>query len=277
MAKKTFLIDVDKCTDCKLCVIACKDEHVDSFYSPWTKPQPETGQFWIDIHSRERGRTPRVKVTHLPLLCQHCENAPCIKACPEDAIKTRDDGLVWIDPAACTGCGLCQEACPYDVIYMNGDLDIAQKCTGCAHRVDKGELPRCVDVCPHEAIIFADETDGIFSEAEQGKSLEIYHPEYKTEPRVYWKGLPKPWITGTVIDEAADEVISGASIESVDLFEDGSVLVDSDEFGDFWVRGMEKGRKYRVEIKMEGYEDFLAVVTTDTDQDLGFVSLKKTP
>ena len=152
MGKKSFLIDVDKCSGCSLCIIACKDEHVGNSYAPWTAPQPDTGHFWIDVIPVERGKTPRVKMSYLPVLCQHCENAPCIKACPEDAIKRRADGLVWIDPAVCNNCGLCQEACPYDVIYMNEDLGIAQKCTGCAHRVDEGLLPRCAEVCPHDAI-----------------------------------------------------------------------------------------------------------------------------
>jgi Fe-S-cluster-containing dehydrogenase component len=275
MGKKNFLIDAAKCTGCKLCIIACKDEHVENSYPPWTMPQPDTGHFWIDVHATERGRIPRVRVTYLPLLCQHCANAPCIKACPEGAIKRRDDGLVWIDPAACTGCGLCKEACPYDVIYMNGELDIAQKCTGCAHRVDEGALPRCAEVCPHDAIVFGDETDGVFSEAGDGGALEIHHPEYKAEPRVYWKGLPKPWIAGAVMDEAGDEVISGAAITAVDLFEGGSVTVLSDEFGDFWVRGVEKDRKYKIEIRKEGYQDFLAIVTTNGDQDLDVVRMRK--
>ncbi len=277
MGKKKFLIDADACTGCNLCVIACKDEHVGTSYLPWTMPQPDTGHFWIDVKPIERGEIPRVKMKYLPVLCQHCENAPCIKACPvEGAIKRRDDGLVWIDPAACTGCGLCEEACPYDVIYMNEELGIAQKCTGCAHRVDEGLLPRCVEICPHDAILFGDETDSIFSEVEHGETLEVYHPEYQAQPRVYWKGLPKPWIAGAVIDAVSDEVISGVAITSVDLFEDGSVTVLSDEFGDFWIRGLEKDRKYRLEIRKEGYEDFLAIVTTDGEQDLGNVCLKRT-
>ena len=269
MGKKSFLIDVDKCTGCMLCIIACKDEHVGSAYMPWTEPQPDTGQFWIDVVALERGRTPRVKMSYLPLLCQHCANAPCVKACPEGAIKTRDDGLVWIDPASCTNCGLCEKACPYGVIYMNAELGIAQKCTGCAHRVDDGALPRCAEVCPHDAIVFGEATDNVFDEA----ALETYHPEYQAEPRVLWKGLPKPWIAGTVIDAASDEVITGVAVTSVDLFADGSVTVLSDEFGDFWIRGLEKDRKYRVEIKKDGYTDIREIVTTDGDQDLGTVGL----
>jgi tetrathionate reductase subunit B len=274
--KKSFLVDVAKCTGCSLCIIACKDEHVGSDYAPWTRPQPDTGHFWIAVHAMERGRIPRVRMTYLPLFCQHCANAPCIKACPEDAIKRRDDGLVWIDPEPCTGCALCQPACPYDVIYRNAERGIAQKCTGCAHRVDEGVLPRCVDVCPHDAIVFGDEADPVFSEVERDVGLEVYHPEYNAQPRVYWQGLPKPWITGSLIDAVSDEVISGATITSVDLFEDGSVSVLSDAFGDFWIRGVEKNRKYRLEISKEGYETVLTIVTTDGDQDLGNVCLHRT-
>ena len=273
MGKKAFLIDADKCTGCKLCIVACKDEHVGNDHMPWTKPQPETGHFWIDVKPLERGSMPRLRMNHLPLNCQHCENAPCIKACPEDAIKRRDDGLVWIDATACTGCGLCQPACPYDVIYMNAELAVAQKCTGCAHRVDEGALPRCAEICPHEAILFGDETDAIF--AAGGKPLDVFHPEYQAAPRVFWKGLPTPWIAGTVVDPDADEALSGVAVTAHDLFESGSVTVQSDGFGDFWVRGMARGRKYRVEISKAGYQDQTAIVTTDGDQDLGTVYLKK--
>jgi tetrathionate reductase subunit B len=276
MSKKTFLIDVEKCTNCSLCIVACKDEHVDSGYSPWTKPQPETGQYWINVLSLERGKSPRIRMTYLPLLCQHCENAACIKACSEGAIKRRDDALVWIDPLACNGCGLCQKACPYSVIYINGELGIAQKCTGCAHRVDEGALPRCVEVCPHDVIRIGDEADSIQSDVAPNKPLEVYHPEYQAEPRVYWKGLPTPWIAGMVIDPVSDEVIADAEVTAIDLFEKESFTVLSDEFGDFWMRGVKENWRYRVEIKKEGYEDVIDIVVTDGDQDLGTVCLQRT-
>jgi tetrathionate reductase subunit B len=276
MNGKNFLVDADKCTGCKLCIIACKDEHVGMAYMPWTKPQPDTGHFWINVLSIERGSMPRVRMSYLPLLCQHCENAPCMKACPENAIKRRSDGLVWIDPVGCNGCNLCQEACPYGVIYMNDELGIAQKCTGCAHRVDAGTLPRCAEVCPHDAIMFTKEVSSAIDNSEDNRPIEIYHPEYQTEPRVYWKGLPKPWIAGTLIDEAKDEVISGAAVTATDLINDASVTVASDEFGDFWIMRMKEDRKYRLAIRKDGYQNFQAIVTTNGDQDMGDISLKQT-
>jgi Fe-S-cluster-containing dehydrogenase component len=272
MKNHTFLIDVEKCTGCMLCSISCKDEHVQNSYAPWAEPQPGTGHFWIDVRAQERGRIPRVRVTYLTVHCQNCEKSPCATVCPDDAIKTRDDGLVWIDPGPCTGCGLCPDACPYDVIFMNKDLEIAQKCTGCAHRVDKGEEPRCSQVCPHDAILFGD----LHDIGDDTGGLETLHPEFGAEPRVYWKGLPRPWIAGLVIDAAADEVITGASITSTDLTDDATLSTQSDEFGDFWIKGLEKDRKYQVDIKMDGFEDFRVVVTTDADQDVGTVGLKRT-
>lgn len=163
MGKKLFLVDAEKCTGCALCVVACKDEHVGHSYLPWTGPQPDTGHFWVDVRGLERGNIPRVAVSHLPVFCQHCENAACLKACPDNAIFRREDGLVWIDESACSGCGLCVEACPYDAIFMNETRAVAQKCTGCAHRVDEGLEPRCAEICPHEAIVFGEASD-IFSD-----------------------------------------------------------------------------------------------------------------
>jgi tetrathionate reductase subunit B len=268
---KTFIVDADKCTACQLCVIACKDEHVGRGYPPWSAPQPDTGQFWIRIESRERGQIPRVRVTHLPIHCQHCADAPCIPACPQGAIKRRADGLVWIDPALCNGCGECQKACPYDVIYLNPDRKLAQKCTGCAHRVDEGLLPRCADICPHDAIVF---TDGhAAGAAPQAERLEVYHPEFRTKPTVFWRGLPKPWIAGMLIDAARDEVIAGATITATDLLESESLTVTSDEFGEFWIRGLASGREYGLDISVPGYQPLRTVVTTDGDQDLGAVCL----
>jgi NAD-dependent dihydropyrimidine dehydrogenase PreA subunit len=159
---------------------------------------------------------------------------------------------------------------------MNGDLGLAQKCTGCAHRVDEGALPRCAEVCPHDVIRIGDDADSLQSDVVPDKPLEVYHPEYHAEPRVYWKGLPTPWIAGVVIDPVRDEVISGAEVTAIDLFEEGSFTVLSDAFGDFWMRGMKENWRYRVEIRKEGYEDVIDIVVTNGDQDLGTVCLKRT-
>ena len=269
--KKKFLIDMEKCTSCQLCVIACKDEHVGADYLPWTKSQPQTGHFWIDVHSMERGQIPRVKMSYLPMMCQHCDNAACVKACPEDAIKRRDDGLVWIDQEKCTGCGMCEDACPYDVIFMNQDVGVAQKCTGCAHRVDAGSLPRCAEVCPHDVILFADEDDAAFLAA--AADAAIHHPEFEARPRVLWKGLPQPWIAGAVFDAASDDLLADVEVTAVDLFDDSVHTARTDAFGDFRITGLRDGRKYLLHIRGPHHEEVRSVVTCDGDQDLGTIAL----
>ena len=137
------------------CQIACKDEHVANDWTPYAKPQPDTGQFWIGITELVRGQVPKVKVTYIPKMCHHCDDAPCMADCKPEAIYKRDDGLVIIDPEKCTGCKLCKDACPHDAIFFNEHLNIAQKCTGCAHLLDNDEeweVPRCVDQCPTDAL-----------------------------------------------------------------------------------------------------------------------------
>lgn len=268
-----MIVDLDECTGCNLCIIACKDEHVGSEHIPWTKSQPETGHFWMNLETFERGSIPKVRMTYLPILCQHCENAPCMKSCPENAIERRDDGLVWINQAKCNGCGLCVDGCPYGVIYFNEKLNVAQKCTWCAHLVDKGETPRCADICPHDAIKFGDENDPEIK-ALKAKTA-IYHPEYETNPHVLYKGLPRPFIAGNVVDSEKKEALYGVEITTTDLFNDNVIRCISDKFGDFWIRDLNENHRYMLEFKIDNYEVYRTVVNTDTDRNIGDVILKK--
>ena len=158
-SKKVFVIDVARCNGCYNCQIVCKDEHVANDWSPIAKPQPEIGQFWLHLVERVRGTVPKVKVAYRPHLCMHCDQAPCLESCPvEGAIYKRDDGLVIIDAVKCTGCRNCVDARPYDTIFFNEDLNLAQKCTGCAHLLDDGwDEPRCADACPTLCLKWMDE------------------------------------------------------------------------------------------------------------------------
>ncbi len=181
MGKKVFVVDLSICNGCYTCQFACKDEHCGNDWTPIAKPQPEIGQFWMKLTERVRGTVPKVKVAYRPHFCMHCDDAPCMEACPvEGAIYKREDGLVIIDPEKCTGCRNCMDACPYGVIYFNEGLNIAQKCTGCAHLLDDGWAePRCVDACPTLALRLLDEDDAetqaLIADA------EVWKPELKDQ------------------------------------------------------------------------------------------------
>ncbi len=273
---KVMIINYNLCNGCYNCQIACKDEHVGNDWSPIAKPQPDTGQFWHKIHDNVRGQVPKVFVTYEHSMCQHCDDAPCIDACKTKAIYKREDGAVIIDPNKCRGNRLCIEACPYEnVIYYNKDLDIAQKCTFCAHLLDDGWTePRCVDACPTEAMVFGDEDDPkIKALLEQAEPL---CKENGVKPRVFYIGLPKRFIAGEIYDEGQDECLEGVKVTAECCVTGAKFEAVTDNFGDFWIKGLEKG-VYKVSFEKEGYpaKDFGDVDVTEKDLNIGSIALDK--
>jgi tetrathionate reductase subunit B len=271
---KVMLIDLSICNGCHNCQIACKDEHVANDWSPIAKPQPDTGQFWNKVISLERGTVPKVQVTYHHTICQHCAEAPCITACTARAIYRRDDGIVIIDPEKCRGNRLCLEACPYEnVIYFNDDLNIAQKCTFCAHLIDRGWTEtRCSDACPTGALTVAEEDDPLVQE--KLTQAELLKPELPTRPRVYYFNLPKKWIAGALYDTEADECTEGATVTATDQKTGAQVSSTSDNYGDFWLRDLPEGT-YLLQIEKEGYltQKLGPVDVTEKDRNLGDIAV----
>ena len=268
---KALVIDISKCNGCHNCQIACKDEHVGNDWTPYAKPQPIIGQFWTKVIDVTRGTVPKVKVNYIHSICQHCDEAPCIPACPQKAIYKREDGIVIIHPEKCAGSRNCIDACPYQVIYFNRDLNISQKCTFCAHLLDKGwKEPRCVDVCPTGALTFAEEDEL----RDLIKKAEVLHPEFKVKPRVYYIGLPKRFIAGALYDSKKDECIEGAKITIRDNETGEKVVTVSDDFGDFWAENLKVGT-FSLLIEKDGYrtKEMLSI-RTEKDVNLGDIELR---
>lgn len=232
---KAFIFDYSICNGCRNCQIACKDEHCNQVWPPYAEAQPTTGQFWMNLTETVRGQVPVVKISYEARFCNHCANAPC-KACAPDAVYTRDDGLVIIDPEKAKGKRELVDSCPFGAVYYNDELGIAQKCTGCAHLLDNGwDEPRCVDACPTGALKFVDEADIDLAEFETFEELD------GCGPRVYLKNKPKRFIAGCLIDEEADEVVIGAQVVLNNSAGEAVLKLQTDEFGDFKFDQIDKG------------------------------------
>lgn len=242
---KVFVIDQARCNGCHGCQLACKDEHCGNDWMPYQKPQPETGHFWMKVLQTTHGQTPKVKVEYKPYMCMQCDDPKCMIS---DAVTKRPDGLVTIDPIKAEGRRDIMEACPYGAIYWNDELNIPQKCDGCAHLVDGGEIPHCVDMCVTGALKFGEEEE--FAE-EIAHATQII-PEDGCKPRVYYLNTPGLFIGGSVYNSEIDECLEDATVTLTDA-NGNATVVRTDDWGDFWFRHLEPGT-YQVEIALDGYE-----------------------
>ncbi len=143
--KYGFVIDNRKCIGCHACTTACKSEH-----------DVPVGVFRTWVKQVEKGDFPHTRRLFSVMRCNHCTDAPCVEICPVESLYFRPDGIVDFDKDRCIGCKSCMQACPYDALYIDPETQTAAKCNYCAHRVDVGLEPACVNVCPEHAIISGD-------------------------------------------------------------------------------------------------------------------------
>ncbi len=142
MKEALFIIDLANCVGCYACAIACKDR----------AGLPDALD-WLHVEKIESGRYPHPKLTYRVTHCFHCAQASCVQACPTGALTQRDDGLVALDAATCSGCGRCLEACPFSAIVMLPE-GVASKCDACADELALGWDPTCVRACPMRALSY---------------------------------------------------------------------------------------------------------------------------
>ncbi|MDP2163283.1 MAG: 4Fe-4S dicluster domain-containing protein, partial [Hydrogenophaga sp.] len=172
-----MVVDVQKCIGCQACTVSCIMENA----------VPENS-FRTIVSTYEVHEGKRTGTYMLPRLCNHCDNPPCIPVCPVGATFQRKDGVVVVDGDRCVGCAYCVQACPYDARFINHETGKADKCTFCAHRVDAGLLPACVETCVGGARIFGDLNDPnskVRQLVDQNK-MKVLKPEMGTQPHVFY-------------------------------------------------------------------------------------------
>ena len=222
MARWGMVIDLDKCTGCQACVVACK---VENNVPVVNAEEAAKGRemLWIRVMPTVEGEYPRIKMRFMPVLCQHCDHPPSTKVCPVGATYKNPEGIVAQIYPRCIGCRYCMNACPYTIKYFNWfrpqreeiqqnylnpevsvrPKGVVEKCTFCHHRlikareqaaVEKRSLregdftPACVESCPARAMYFGDLDDPTSTVSKLSKSSRAFRllEELGTEPKVIY-------------------------------------------------------------------------------------------
>jgi Fe-S-cluster-containing dehydrogenase component len=279
MKKWNLVIDVAKCFGCNACAVACHDEYYDNDFPGYSASMSKHGQRWIDILQREKGQVPMVEVAYLPVTCNHCDDAPCVKAAKDGAITKRSDGIVIIDPVKAKGQRQLVGACPYGAIYWNEEQQLPQAWPFDAHLLDQGwTRTRASQVCPTQAIRTVHAEDEEMRKMIAEEKLEVLHPEYKTRPRVYYKNLDryfKAFVGGSVagVIDGVTECVEGARVR----LHRGERMIGetrSDAYGDFKFQSLEEGSgAYRVEIADPRFATKAVEVNLGQSTYLGTISV----
>jgi Fe-S-cluster-containing dehydrogenase component len=283
MSKEWYLIaDVEKCENCGNCVLSCKDEHVDNDWPGYSAPQPDHGQSWIRVETKERGQFPLIDVAYLCTPCMHCEDGPCVREETEGAVFRRKDGIVIIDPVRAKGRKDIASKCPYGAIVWNEELGLPQKCTLCAHLLDDGwSKTRCVQSCPTGSLSLHKFDDAEVARAIAEQHLEYYLPETGNRPHVLYRNLYRYthcFIAGSVAVRVnnREECAEGARVVLTNS--EGARLGEAvtDNYGDFKFDGLQReSGKYGLTISCQGFKSKIVEAPLVRSLNVGVIFLEQ--
>ena len=257
MTKKwNMIVDIERCNNCRSCFLAVKDEHTGNDFPGYAAEQPPQGHNWLDIERKERGSYPIVDAHFMPVMCNHCDDAPCMKVAKDFAVKKRVDGIVTIDPVKAKGQKQIVDACPYGAISWNEEKQLPQAWIFDAHLLDDGwEKVRAEQVCPTDVFESVKLEDSEMQRLVGLEKLEVLQPELGTKPRVYYKNMhffTKSFVSGSlvVMVDGIEECAEGVAVV---LNKDGAEVgrATTDTFGEFKIDRLEPGSG-GYELKISG-------------------------
>lgn len=224
MPRWGMVIDLDKCTACQACSLACRQENNVSFAGP-EEADISRIKWWHKVLRLVEGEHPNLRITFIPRPCQQCDNPPCVPVCPVSATYQDEEGLVRMRYERCVGCRFCASTCPYSVRhfnwydpifpppmdgYLNPDVPVrprgvVEKCTFCVHRLEKAKqkateegrelqdaelvyMTACNEVCPGFARYFGDLDDPESTVSRLARDPRAYSllEEMGTHPKVIY-------------------------------------------------------------------------------------------
>jgi Fe-S-cluster-containing dehydrogenase component len=281
MKKWNLVIDVAKCFNCNCCTLACHDEYGDNEFAGYAAAMPKHGHRWIDVQPRETGRVPTVEVSYLPVMCNHCDDPPCLKAAKDGAVVKRADGIVLIVPEKAVGQRQIVDACPYGAVFWNEEKQLPQAWPFDAHLLDAGwTRTRGSQVCPTQAMRTLHVTDDEMKQLVQEEELEVLSPELQTRPRVYYRHLARfrSVFIGGALTGVLDGVLECVAEARVRLVRSGKTLAEqrSDTFGEFRFRGLKPDSgTYALHIEFEGFREKVIEVEVQRESVcLGAIALE---
>jgi Fe-S-cluster-containing dehydrogenase component len=279
--KWNLIVDVAKCDNCRNCFLATKDEHIGNDFPGYAAAQPEQVHSWVDVKRKERGMYPIAEAHFMPVMCNHCDDAPCMKVAKNGAIKKRDDGIVIIDPEKSKGQKAIVEACPYGAVFWNEEKQIPQAWIFDAHLLDNGwPRPRVEQSCPTSVFRSLKIDDAEMQRIQAQEGLEVLRPDLKTKPRVYYKNLhlmTTCFVAGslTVDINGVEECADGATVV---VKHSGAEVArtTSDVFGEFKIDKLPPNSgPYELAATLPGGQNVAATFSLGEDSpNLGVLKLK---
>ncbi len=278
-SKWNLIVDVARCDNCRLCFLAVKDEYVGNDFPGVSAAQPARGHNWLDIQRKERGAYPLLEARFMPVMCNHCDAAPCIDAATNGAVRKRADGIVIIDPEKAKGQRQIVDACPYGAVHWNEERQLPQAWPFDAQLLDQGwTRVRGEQCCPMDVYRTVKVEDDEMQRLQAEEGLQVLKPELETRPRVYYRNLhlmTRCFIGATVVRQAAGVEECAAGVEVV-LRQHGLEVARTmtDTFGEFKIDSLAPGTHgYRLDATAADGSATLQFDLDDESRYLGVMTL----